>query len=280
MIGFYFYESRVARHPVIPMRLLKNRTILGALIMTTSIYMAANAAIFWFNPYLQVTKSATIEIAGYIQYGYTAGFAVGTIVAGLGMQWSKRYRVWMWVGLVGFVISIGLLINAKGMSTSDVELGVVQALTGVSAGLATMPASIGLQASLDHADLAIGVTMKDVVVFYGGALGVAFGGTLWNRVLPSILRRRLEMDPTLVMDVDLVVSNLFYIPTLGFREIMVVQEGYVETQRYASILGLCLAVVGVAGALMMRPVDLSKVEQCAVEIIDLKKPDPKTEDDA
>ncbi|KAJ3104857.1 hypothetical protein HDU96_008782 [Phlyctochytrium bullatum] len=267
MVAFYFYEAKVAKYPVVPVRLLKNRTVLGALIVTTSIYMAANAAVYWFNPYLQVTKFVSVDVAGYIQYGYSGGFAVGTIIAGLGMQWTKIYRIWMWVGLLGFSLSMGLLINAKGQSTTELELGLVQALAGVSAGVSSMAASIGLQASLDHADLAIGVTMKDFVVFYGGALGVAFGGALWNRVLPDILRRRVAEDPTLVLDVDMIVSNLFYITYLGPREILTVQEGYVETQRYASILGLCLSTVGIFGALLMKSVDLSKVPQNAVDIV-------------
>ncbi|KAI8844963.1 major facilitator superfamily domain-containing protein [Chytridium lagenaria] len=244
MIFFFYHEAKLASHPVIPFRLLRNRTVLGGLLVTFSLYMAGNAAIYWFNPYLQVTKFTSLDVAGYIQYGYTAGFAVGTVIAGWGMQWTKRYRGWMWAGIIGFTLAMGLLINAKGRDTGLVELGLVQGLAGFGSGLASMAASIGLQGSLDHVDLAIGVTMKDFVVFYGGAMGVAFGGSLWNRVLPTILRSRVAADPTLVLDVDSVVANLFYITFLGPREVMVVQDAYAETQRYASILGLCLSLLG------------------------------------
>ncbi|KAI8847129.1 hypothetical protein BC829DRAFT_397260 [Chytridium lagenaria] len=272
MAFFFYHEFKRASHPVIPLRLLRNRTVLGALLVTLSLYMAGNAAIYWFNPYLQVTKFTSLEVAGYIQYGYTAGFAVGTVIAGWGMQWTKRYRGWMWAGMVGFTLAMGLLINAKGKDTTELELGLVQALAGFSAGLASMPASIGLQGSLAHI-----VTMKDFVVFYGGALGVAFGGTLWNRILPTLLRSRVAADPTLLIDVDLVVSNLLYITTLQPREIMVVQEAYIETQRYASILGLCLSLVGWVGALMMQTVELENVKQSAVEFVDARKPTEEKE---
>ncbi|KAI8807685.1 major facilitator superfamily domain-containing protein [Cladochytrium replicatum] len=270
---FPLWEFRFAKHPVVPFRLIRNPTAAGTLAVHISVYMAANTAVYWFNPYVRVTKGVDLVTAGLLQYGYTAGFAVGTIAVGWLMQWTGNYRRWMWVGLLGFALSMGLLINGKGASTADYELAIVQALAGLTAGIAVNASSIALQGSVAHADLALGITMKDFLVFYGGALGGAVGGTLWNRLLPTILTERIANSPTeLGLDVVKVVNDLTYVLALSPAELEVVRASYVDTQRYASIVGVCISAIGIFGAFFMKSLDLKALKQTAVEMVDEKKP--------
>ncbi|KXS10519.1 MFS general substrate transporter [Gonapodya prolifera JEL478] len=267
LIFFLIWESRFAAFPIVPMRLLRNPTAFGALIITGAVYMAANRAVYWFNPFVRVTKLVDVAVAWYLQYGYFGGFSLGAIFAGWLMQWSGRYRVICWTGAAGVVLALGLLINMKGQGTSEWELGLVQALAGKSAGATINAASIGLQASLQHRDIAIGVTLKDFFVYFGGTRGVAVGGALWNRILPQTLLARLPNGDRSFLDVSRVVSDITYIATLSPAQLGLVQAAYVETQRYAIVAGLVIMLVGCIPALFMKHVDLKAAKQTAAEIV-------------
>ena len=88
--GFWFWESR-ARQPIIPVRLLLNRTVLAACVANLVCSMALYMALFYVPLYLQV-RGYTATDAGLALLASPVGTSVFSISSGLIMKRTGKYQ--------------------------------------------------------------------------------------------------------------------------------------------------------------------------------------------
>ncbi|ORX95450.1 major facilitator superfamily MFS-1, partial [Basidiobolus meristosporus CBS 931.73] len=188
VLGFFcLYEHKLARCPVVPFRLFKNRTFSAAMGAGTMFYFTSNVSLFFFNAFIQVTRDTDARTAQLLQLGSVV-YYIGAILGGWAMQKSKRYRRWAWLGWAIYLISVGLMIRTRGGThTSNGEIAAVQGLLGLGSGITISCIGIGVQASVDQVDIAIAIALYSMVAYLGGAIGEAVSTTIWNTVLPNKL---------------------------------------------------------------------------------------------
>lgn len=105
---FVWVEANWASEPVIPVRLLVNRTVAAACLTNWFVTMAMFAVIFYVPIYFQLLGLSTKD-AGIRLIPWSVGSSLGSVGAGLVMKKTGKYYVLGLVVLVLFVLGTGLL---------------------------------------------------------------------------------------------------------------------------------------------------------------------------
>ncbi|KAJ1954226.1 hypothetical protein EC988_002550 [Linderina pennispora] len=252
LVLFVFYERLWAQFPVVPFHLFKHRTFTGAILAGIFFYFTSNVSLFFFIPFIQVTREVSARTAMLLQLG-TTGYYVGLFLGGWAMQWSRRYRRWAWIGWAMWLISVCLMIRSRsGSHTTNAEIAVVQTILGIGSGIVISCVGIGVQASVSRTDVPIAVTLYGMVAYLGGVIGEGVSTTVWVNVLPSKINSKL--DPS--VDSFSAINNITYFFELPKDQRVIVQEGYVSTQKILTICGICSMVVAGICMLFLAPYQL------------------------
>ncbi|KAJ2654486.1 hypothetical protein IW148_006357 [Coemansia sp. RSA 1199] len=265
LVFFVYYEYKLAWFPVVPFRLFKIRTFTCAILAATFFYFTSNVTLFYFNPFIQVTREASARTAMLLQLGST-GYYVGLFLGGWAIQFSKRYRRWAWLGWAMWQIAVCLMIRSRsGAGTTNAEIAIVQALLGIGSGIAIGCVGIGVQAAVSKVDLSIAITLYGMVAYIGGVLGEGTSTTIWVNVLPSKLEGRMDSG----VDVFSAINNITYFFELPKDQRVIVQDAYVKTQKILTIIGICTMFLAGVAMLGLAPYDLS---------VDANKDQPEEQD--
>ncbi|KAJ2813249.1 hypothetical protein H4S07_000832 [Coemansia furcata] len=254
LVAFVFYEKRVAVFPVVPFRLFKSRTFTCSILAANFFYFTSNVSLFYFNPFIQVTREVSSRTAMLLQLG-TTGYYVGLFFGGWAMQFSKRYRRWSWIGWAMWFIAVCLMIRSRsGSHTTNAEIAVVQTLLGIGSGIVIGCVGIGVQAAVSAVDLPIAITLYGMIAYIGGVLGEGTSTTIWVNILPSKLEGKL--DPS--VDMFSAINNLTYYFELPKDQRVIIQDAYVSTQKILTICGICSMLIAGIFMLGLAPYDLSE----------------------
>ncbi|KAJ2385396.1 hypothetical protein GGI05_004713, partial [Coemansia sp. RSA 2603] len=244
---------RLAPFPVVPLNLFKNRTFTCAILAATFFYYTSNVSLYYFNPFIQVTREVSARTAMLLQLGST-GYYVGLFAGGWAMQFSRRYRRWAWAGWALWLLAVGLMMRSRGrLGASNAEIAVVQSILGVGSGVVIGCVGIGIQAAVSPVDLPMAITLYGMVAYLGGVLGEGTSTTIWVNVLPAKLNGRMRSD----VSVDMAINNITYFFELPADQRLVVQDAYVATQRILTICGIVAMLVAAIAMLGLAPYELS-----------------------
>ncbi|KAJ1719560.1 hypothetical protein LPJ53_005701 [Coemansia erecta] len=253
LVFFVFYERRLAPFPVVPFHLFRIRTFTCAILAAIFFYYTSNVSLYYFNPFIQVTREVSARTAMLLQLGST-GYYVGLFFGGWAMQFSRRYRRWAWAGWALWLLAVGLMMRSRGrLGASNAEIAVVQTILGIGSGIVIGCVGIGIQAAVSPVDLPMAITLYGMVAYLGGVLGEGTSTTIWVNVLPAKLRGRMAGD----VDVDMAINNITYFFELPKDQRLVVQDAYVATQRILTICGIVAMLVAAIAMLGLAPYELS-----------------------
>lgn len=260
-IAFLVWEAKVAKHPIIPMKVFKNVTSAGALAVTFLLGSVYYILLFYVPNFLQVVRgySAVKSSVLILPFVLLATFTVEA--TGLIISYCGRYREFIIAGFSIWAVGLGLLTTF----TSDVSDGKVigfLTLCGLGTGLTVQSTLIAMMASCEHrSDVAVAVSVRNYMRLLGGSIFVSVAATVVNNELrnrldgvidPSILQIVLE-DPTAVQH-SLKGS-------LNPDTHRLIIEAYVRSFKSLFYLatGLMLGAVAIA-ALFIRHYTLTKAE--------------------
>ncbi|MEU5259815.1 MDR family MFS transporter [Amycolatopsis sp. NPDC021455] len=183
-------ETRAAE-PVVPPRIIRQRTtalaILGSLAAGTAMY---GAAVF-LSQYFQVSRGHSPTEAGLLTIPMMTGILVSSIVAGRRISRSGRLKPYLVTGAISLTAGFaGLgLIDER---TPLVFVGVAMLLIGTGVGMTLQNFVLVVQNAVPLRD--IGAASATVSFFrsLGGTIGVAVLGAILAR---QVAERQLAGDP-------------------------------------------------------------------------------------
>jgi EmrB/QacA subfamily drug resistance transporter len=187
MVAFVLVEARV-RQPLLPLRLLRSRTLAGANVSLVLFSAVANGVPYVLTLYAQ-------QALGYsaVKFGLTAiVFPLGAVVgAAVGQRLALRlgFRP---VATAGFILlgAAGLIlsqVSVNGTYFGDIFWGLL--VLGPAVGLTFVTTSIAALAGVGERDAGIASGLSNTTFQLGGAIGVAVLTTVaitrTDHVLPS-----------------------------------------------------------------------------------------------
>jgi EmrB/QacA subfamily drug resistance transporter len=171
-------RERRAADPIVPLELLRTRTVAvacSALFLAT----AALFAVTVFVPlFLQVTTGATPTEAGLLLVPMMLGTTLSTNLAGRAIQRTGRYKRYPVLGLALMTGGLVLLAAAAG-DPSRTATGVGLAVFGLGFGMVGQVLIVAVQNGVDRTQLGTAMAATSFFRGLGGAIGAAVLGAVF-----------------------------------------------------------------------------------------------------
>ncbi|KAK1538438.1 major facilitator superfamily transporter [Colletotrichum paranaense] len=191
-IGFIVWESRV-KQPIIPVRLLANRTILAACLTNLLCTMVMMMAIFYVPLYLQVNGLSATQ-AGLRILTSPLGVSIMSVGAGYIMKRTGKYVIPGISALVLFNTGIIVLTQFNENTPAWVNY-VVFFLVGGGYGAMLTITLLGCIAAVDHSQQAVITSATYLARSLGGTIGITIGSAVYQNVLRVKLWERFGDYP-------------------------------------------------------------------------------------
>lgn len=250
LLLFIYIESNHATEPVIPVKLLLNRTVLAACLTNWSLTMCVFSLLFYGPIYFQVKGLSTTQ-AGARLIPQSIGTAIGSISTGLIMRWTGKYYILNICIQVVFTAAYALLSSFT-LTTPAWEPVLAFFMSGIGYSGMLTTTLLALISAVDHEDQAVITSASYAFRSTGSAIGI----TIASAVFQNILKLRLWVEfGDREGAADMIArlrDSLDEIKTLPVEWKGEVREVYMEALRGVFLTTLGIGIIGGLISLAMR----------------------------
>ncbi|KAH7138616.1 MFS transporter-like protein [Dendryphion nanum] len=184
IIAFIYSEAKVAKYPLIPMGLFKNKSNIAALLVVFFHGFVFIAAEYYMPLYFQSVLEATPLRSGVLLLPFIVTGAVLGFVAGVVIHHTGRFREWIWAGTMLLCLGFGLFIHF-GVGTNTAQVVIYQMIGGIGSGLLFAPPLIAVQSQVRQEDVATATSTLSFIRNIALTLSVVIGGTIFQNSIDS-----------------------------------------------------------------------------------------------
>jgi uncharacterized protein YneF (UPF0154 family) len=244
LIAFVAYEEWLERRgfePTIRMSVLKQRTA-AVTYFTAFIHGIILWCILYYLPlYYEAVKGFSPILAGVALFPQTFTVAPASVVAGIVIAVTGKYRGFTWVGWGLTVLGLGILTLLK-VDTSTPAWIFINLVSGLGTGVLFSAMALAVQAASTNENMDYAVTLFSFFRGLGQTVGVAIGGTIFqNQMKKEILKRPLiaANATRYAQDASALVPILKAMPNGPVK--LQLQEAYVDANKMIWIVICALA---------------------------------------
>ena len=188
-VVFLVIESR-AKEPIVPLDLWRIRTYSASILSTLLISFGFFGAIIFLPRWFQFVAGSSATESGYQTLPLLGGLIVSSILGGLIVSRTGRYKIVILSGLALMAVGIWLMTNLH----ADTELPVLWAwmfITGLGIGPTLSVFTIVVQNAVPFRQL--GVATSNLTFFrqIGGSIGLAITGTVFGTTLTTEIPKQM-----------------------------------------------------------------------------------------
>lgn len=174
----------------------------------------------------------------------------------------KRYKFLVTIGSCVYFVGIISMIFYRVEGASTASLVATTALVGIGGGMIAGPTQLGVQASVNHQELAAATAMFLTFLEIGGAAGSAVSGAIWTANVPKKLA--LYLPPETRDQAQEIYSNIGLASTgwpMGSVTREAINRAYQETMTKILMVAACIAVPVILLSFLMENHKLDEIEQ-------------------
>ena len=186
---FVFIESR-AKEPIMPLDMFRNRTYTASLLSTFLVSFGFFGAIIFLPRWFQFVNGSSATESGYQIFPLLIGLIGSSIISGILVSRTGRYKLIILGGLT--LMTIGILLMTQLTADTDITtLWLWMFITGAGIGPTLSVYTIVVQNAVPFRQL--GVATSNLTFFrqIGGSVGLAVTGTIFGSRLIEELPREL-----------------------------------------------------------------------------------------
>ncbi|KAK4689043.1 hypothetical protein P7C73_g1064, partial [Tremellales sp. Uapishka_1] len=241
LIAFVLVEAYVARFPLFPGRILRNRNVCLILIQTWLVGMVYYGGIFFVPLYLQNVKGDTPIISAALLLPLVLSQVVTTSISGYVIKYTGRAWWSFTVGFVVWLVGQGAQLCFTPSSSRGVVIGCLL-VQGMGIGSTIQSTLVLAQASSPPADRAIVTGVRNFARTSGGAIGLAIGNSVLQNVfyqnLPSNVSGNLKEQLRSSFDIPSYLDEATQIAIRGAY-----MKGLYDVYIYfVPVVGVCLVL--------------------------------------
>lgn len=188
LIFFGIYEVLLAPFPLMPKRIVFNRTFAMAVVIDFFYQFAGNYYSLYFSSYVYVVKTWSIKNWTYFNNTLTIALCFFGVVAGVYMRIFHRYKVLQICGLCIKIIGIGIIVSPNSVQ-NDAKLIMSRILIGMGGSFSVVSSRVASEASVPHQDLGSVISLLSLWSYIGAAIGSAISGVIWTEKMPANLKK-------------------------------------------------------------------------------------------
>ncbi|KAJ3046062.1 hypothetical protein HDV00_003812 [Rhizophlyctis rosea] len=194
LLVFAYVEARIAVEPVIPPSLFENRSV--PLICAIAFCLGASffSVVYYISYYFQIVYGDSPMKAGIESLPLMAGVVVFSIACGQFISRTGYYTPLFFSGGTILTIGIALISTLSETSNKGMQIGYLL-LAGIGVGNLIQTRVIGAQASVSLKNIAVVTSTVNFCQTFGGVIGIAIVGTIFNNKARSNLEEALAGIP-------------------------------------------------------------------------------------
>lgn len=250
LLLFIYIESNHASEPIIPVKLLLNRTVLAACLTNWFLTMCVFSILFYGPIYFQVKGLSTTQ-AGLRLIPQSIGTAMGSVISGLIMRQTGKYSILNICIQIVFTAAYALLSSLT-LTTPAWEPELALLLSGIGySGMLTVTL-LSLISAVDHKEQAVITSASYAFRSTGSAIGITIASAVFQNILKIRLWAELGGREGAADVIGRLRDSLDEIKTLPVEWRGEVREVYMEALRGVFLTTLGIAVIGGLVSLAMR----------------------------
>ena len=250
LAGFVYVEDRVASEPIIPVRLLLDRTVAAACLTNWFVTMVVFALLFYGPIYFQLLGLSTTQAGARIM-PQSLGAAVGSLGSGLIMRATGRYWALNLGAEAVFVLATALVCTVT-LATPTWPPLIYFFLGGLGYGGMLTVTLLAVIAAVDHSQQAVITSASYAFRSTGSTLGVTIASAVFQNILKIDLWRALGDRPDAAARIARIRESFDEIRHLPPDWRQPVLDSYMHALRGVFVTSLGIAVLGAVISLFMR----------------------------
>lgn len=150
IVAFILYERFYARHPLIPLQLLTNPTVIICFVIALLHPVAGRIVGGYYFTFLLVAAEQGNKWATRLSNISSLSGTVMAVAAGFAVRYTRRIKYVVIFGFICQTLGTGLMIRFRTSTNSRAELAAVQVVRGFGAGCISFPIQAALQSASKH----------------------------------------------------------------------------------------------------------------------------------
>ncbi|KIM94080.1 hypothetical protein OIDMADRAFT_136373 [Oidiodendron maius Zn] len=263
IIAFAIWERFFARVSFIPWRLLKDRTVLGACLLSFTLFISYACWASYFTSFLQVVNNLTITNASYVMQTYTVGGVIFSLITGSVISYTGRYKpIALYFGVPLTVLGMGLLIYFRQPDQNIGYIVMCMIFLSFAEGVLVICDEIAIMAAAaEQQYFAVSLAVLGLFGNIGSAIGLTISAAIWQGILPKKLAEYLPAvdQENLLLIYESLPTQLAF--PVGSPERLAIQHAYGDAQRGLLIAGTAVWAIGILAVLMLRDIKVIGIKQ-------------------
>ncbi|KAI1471295.1 MFS general substrate transporter [Daldinia caldariorum] len=268
LIGSVVWERFFAPVKFMPWELLKDRTVLGACILSAVLFVEYYIWTAYFSSFLQVVLNLDVTQTGYIGNIYSLGSCFFSFVVGFLIRWTGRFKwITLYFGVPVTILSIGLLIHFRQPGTHLGWIIMCEILYAFAGGACVIGEQMAVMAAAAHQHVAVVLAMEGMFSSVGGAIGGTVSAAIWTGVFPTALAKYLpaESQANLTAIYSQLPVQLSYPVGSPTRDAIILAYG--DGLRWMFVAATAVTVLGLVSVAVWRDIKVSDFKQVKGRVI-------------
>ncbi|MCJ1411603.1 hypothetical protein MMC19_005694 [Ptychographa xylographoides] len=263
-IGLFFViEWKVAKYPVIPLRLFKRRSNIAALVTCFCHGFVFIAGSYFLPLYFQAVLGASPLLSGVYLFPFVLSLSFVSAAVGIIIRKTGNYLYPIWFGMVFLTLGFGLYIDFPA-EASWPRLIMFQILAGVGAGPNFQSPLIALQSLVAPRDIAAATATFGFTRNLATSISVVIGGVIFQNGMQKRLPQLLAALPATAatqLGGGAAGANTAIVAALPPAQRAVAVTVYTQSLQELWIFYAVIAFVGLLASLAIGKNKLSKTHE-------------------
>jgi EmrB/QacA subfamily drug resistance transporter len=178
LLTLFLLVERRAKEPIIPLDLFRDRSYAATNTATFLVAFALFAAVIYLPRYYQAVRGVSATRSGYEIWPLLVGLIGGSIVSGMLISRTGRYKGIL-LSAMGSLVVGNVLMTRLTAQTDSVVLWTWMLLIGVGVGPAMAGYTVVVQSIVARDRLGVATSTLTFLRQIGGSVGLALAGTLF-----------------------------------------------------------------------------------------------------
>lgn len=254
LVAAVIVERRVD-DPIVPPRLMRNRTVVLAIVASVAVGVAMFGSGVFFSQYFQISRGYSPTESGLLTLPMVMGLLVASTIFGRLVTRTGRWKPILVAGTGLIVIGLGLLATID-HATSIPLIGVFMSLLGIGVGMTMQNLVLAAQNSISFSDLGAGTSTVTFFRSLGGAAGVSVLGALLASRVGDLIADGLSGIPGAVEATQSGGSTSLDVTKLPEPVRVVVEQAYGDGTALAFLISAVVGVAAFIAVLFIREANL------------------------
>ncbi|PVH81600.1 MFS multidrug transporter-like protein [Cadophora sp. DSE1049] len=256
LCAFVYVELYIASEPVIPVRLLLNRTVAAACLCNWFTTMVTFMILFYIPIFFQV-KGVSTTASGMRLIPQSVGASIGSLGCGLIMNHTGKYKALSIGVLTSFCLGTGLL-STLSLYAPDWPGYIYQFLIGLGYGGMLTVTLLAVISAVDHDHQAVITSATYAFRSTGSSIGVTIASAVYQNLLVSSLHDKFDGLPGAEKEIRKIRDNFDELKHLPKGWEHGVKDSFALALRGVFLTALGIAVLGAVCGSFMRQHTLHK----------------------